>query len=219
MIYTYTKETSNIFGLQYIPKLFGSIDDDSDGGDWGAKEELGAYNGSSTHFTPCAESALLTGFKWADKVTSILEIGVHRPTHAADVSSTQILFREKPMDAIYLGVDIDDRSQLNSVKNNIVTIRCSSSDYLQVYTWMNYMNIKEFDFIFIDGWHSVNQVVTEWTHYASKLSVGGVIGFHDTNYHPGPRLVYDAIDSTIFDKKKFCVSSDEFGLAFAKRIK
>lgn len=81
---------------------------------------------------------------------------------------------------------------------------------------MKYINVQNIDFLFIDGLHSINQVVSDWK-YTEKLSDIGIVGMHDTNAHPGPYCVYDAIDETIFRKKKYCPNND-WGIAFAEKI-
>ena len=60
-----------------------------------------------------------------------------------------------------------------------------------------------FDFIFIDGWHSINQVLDDWK-FTEFLAEGGIVGFHDTNTHPGPMLFVDNLnpDKYIVERKK-----------------
>jgi hypothetical protein len=50
------------------------------------------------------------------------------------------------------------------------------------------------------------------------LSKNGIVGFHDTNHHPGPRWLLENIDSTVWKLTNF--PSDEtkdFGIGFAWR--
>jgi predicted O-methyltransferase YrrM len=77
---------------------------------------------------------------------------------------------------------------------------------------------NEIDVLFIDGDHSVNQVVKEWAGYVPYLSNNGVVIFHDTTVHPGPAVVYDAIDEAYFDKRRYFADRiDDWGVAVARR--
>ena len=76
------------------------------------------------------------------------------------------------------------------------------------------LGITQFDFIFIDGWHSINAVMTEW-EYTRLLSPTGIVGFHDTNYHPGPKEFVDAINQEKWNVAKVC--PDDYGISFAWR--
>ena len=67
---------------------------------------------------------------------------------------------------------------------------------------MNEHGHQFIDFMFIDGWHSINQVISEW-QYWEKMIPNGVMAFHDTNHHPGPVAVLDAIDTNIFTVEYF----------------
>jgi hypothetical protein len=43
------------------------------------------------------------------------------------------------------------------------------------------------------------------------------MAFHDTNYHPGPVALLDAVDESIFDIKLFNRDEDDAGVAYVKR--
>ncbi len=79
---------------------------------------------------------------------------------------------------------------------------------------MNSLNIKEIDFLFIDGWHSINMVINDWL-YTEKLSKNGIVGFHDTNRHPGPFYVFEAIDENLYYKYKYFEELEDWGISFA----
>jgi len=60
-----------------------------------------------------------------------------------------------------------------------------SADRDRAYALMDGLDLDTIDFLFIDGWHSVNQRLADW-RYVERLSPGGVVVMHDTNVHPGP---------------------------------
>ncbi len=146
---------------------------------------------------------------------SILEIGVHRN---GENSSTGVILDIKQ--GKYLGVDIEDKSFLDEPNKGIFTFQTDSSNYDDIVRKLEVINYGEIvlDFLFIDGWHSVNQVLRDW-RFAELLRPGGVAGFHDTNAHPGPYIVFDAIDETLFRKEKFLEEDyGDWGISFATRL-
>ncbi len=141
---------------------------------------------------------------------AILEIGVQR--NPLELSSTGIILKYKNLDAKYIGVDLEDKSFLNDPSKNIYTIKTDSADYEAVYDLMQKLNIEEFDLIFIDGFHSINRVLKE-LKYIENLSEFGVVIMHDTNWHPGPTTIFDAIDNNVYHKQKFCTDQNDNGIA------
>ena len=140
-----------------------------------------------------------------------LEIGVCRNFNK---SSTYTIFKNLPEDGIYLGVDLDDKSYLSESRNGIHTIQESSSSYDVVINKLNSLNIHSLDFILIDGWHSINQVLSDW-EYTKILSPGGVVAFHDVTAHPGPHAFINALD-----KSKWVVQPNlcpnDYGFGYCK---
>ncbi len=56
--------------------------------------------------------------------------------------------------------------------------------------------------------------------FAQHLKVGGYIFFHDTNVHPGPCVILDALDRKVFEVKQYLQEDrNDWGVAVAKRIK
>lgn len=150
-----------------------------------------SYNIHQPEFTECNRNALLEQFlKIKTSCRAILEIGVCR--NRKD-SSTYVFLENKEISTIYVGIDLDDKSFLNSKENNIYTLKKNSSDIDENIEKFNQLGISEFDFIFIDGWHSINQVLTDW-EYTKMLSQNGIVGFHDTSCHLGPHLFVRALD-------------------------
>lgn len=130
--------------------------------------------------------------KVKDSCRAILEIGISRELNGED-NFTQIFLRNKLPETIYVGIDVDDKTYLNNAENKVYTIQSSSSDYEHCMNIIKSHGVDKFDFIFIDGWHSINQVLADW-EYTNILGDQGVVGFHDTAYHPGPKYFLDAVD-------------------------
>lgn len=148
---------------------------------------------------------------------SILEIGVHR-NQIGDESSTSIFFKNKSDDCLYLGVDMDNRKSLNNPEKNIHTVQCRSEDYDTVRSKMAEIGMETIDVLFIDGWHSVNQLLYDW-EYSDILSEDGMVVFHDTRLHPGPNLFVNALDTNIWRVVPDACADQpsDWGLGFAWR--
>ena len=77
---------------------------------------------------------------------------------------------------------------------------------------MKEIESESIDFLFIDGWYSINQVIDElW--YLQFMKPGGVIGFHDVNYHPGPKAVLEALNPNLFKVTNY--NTPDWGVGFA----
>jgi cephalosporin hydroxylase len=147
-----------------------------------------------------------------DNCRAILEIGISR--EGAD-SFTNIFLRNKRPETIYIGIDIEDKSYLNNPSQNVFTIRGSSTDYEGCMNICRSHGVTELDFIFIDGLHSVNQVLLDW-EYTKVLSHAGIVGFHDTQYHPGPTLFVNALDTNKWHVDAQVVNNiKDWGIGFA----
>jgi hypothetical protein len=149
-----------------------------------------------------------------DKCKAILEIGISRE---GPDSFTNIFIQNKNPDTIYIGIDTDNKTYLDNTDNKVYTIQTSSSNYEQCVQFFKERGVTEFDFIFIDGWHSVNQVLLDW-EYTNLLGQNGVVGFHDTQWHPGPKLFVEALDTNKWDVEKQVVPEErDWGIGFARR--
>ena len=144
----------------------------------------------------------------------VVEIGVQR--NPLPESSTGILLSHKPAHAVYIGIDIENKSHLNDPANHIHTLQMDSSDRSAVYALMDSLGVPGIDFLFIDGWHSVRQCVTDW-QYTERLSPQGTVMMHDTNVHPGPVCVFEAIDEAHFEKTKLCTDGPDWGISVIRR--
>ena len=163
------------------------------------------------HFTPCTAATFKDLFsKVKNNCKAIFEIGVmghhHHESNAG--ISTEILKEMKNKDTAYLGVDIEHRS-IQDDENNIHFLQADSMNTEAIHAKIKELEINEFDFIFIDGWHSVNAVLHEWENYIIPfLSKKGIVAFHDVHTHPGPYALFEAVDTEIFESKKYCHGND-----------
>lgn len=144
---------------------------------------------------------------------AILEIGIHRN---ATRSVAEIFFRNKLDSTVYVGIDIEDKSYLNNPSKNIYTIKNDSSNYEQNMQIIRSLGVTQFDFIFIDGWHSINQVMRDW-EYTSILSDYGIVGFHDTNIHPGPQRFVGGLDLNKWHVEHNVCPGNDWGVGFARK--
>lgn len=167
--------------------------------------------------SPCNIHALREQFmRVRDGCRAILEIGVNHNATPTPMTSTNLFLSTKKKETVYLGVDLNDKSYLNSPQDNVFTMMGDSSLIGDVMTNASSLGITEFDFIFIDGWHSINQVMREW-EYTHWLGPRGIVGFHDTAVHPGPALFVQHLDRTRWDVLENCCgfSHHDFGIGFA----
>jgi hypothetical protein len=168
-------------------------------------------------FSMCNQAALTEEFsKVKDQTKVIVEIGVSRVTYnqTYDQTSTSIFLRHKNPETIYLGIDIDDKTFLQGLERNVFTLQSKSEYYERVKAKLDALRITQIDFLFVDGWHSINQVIDElW--YVDFMKPGGVIGFHDTNYHPGPSRIIKNLNPNIFEVRQLCQQQDDWGIGFA----
>ena len=142
----------------------------------------------------------------------IVEIGVDRNPNR---SFTRALIDNKPSGCVYVGIDTLDRSRIRNARKGIYFIQGDSSDMGLLESFMSEMGLKYIDLLFLDGDHSVNQVVKDWRY--SKWVRGAVV-FHDTNAHPGPLLVFDAIDEYMWRKEKFFEKDPDYGMGVVWRL-
>lgn len=199
---------SNINGLKLIPQIknFGNEANDADG----------------LPFTHCCSQEVSdNNFNLAKELTkkyakkNIVEIGINRN---GSNSFTWAMINNKSKDVKYLGIDLDDKSEMNSLENNIFTIRANSFDQIKIRDYIKNIGIDEISILFIDGNHSVNAVINDWK-YTDFLSKDGIVVFHDTNYHPGPRILIESIDEKLYRiEKYFSNDSNDYGMGVAYRI-
>lgn len=155
-----------------------------------------------------------------DHTNCIVEIGVCREYRTTANTSTGVFFDNKLQKTHYIGIDIRDLRSLESRSRNIKLFRMDSSDISRVERYMNGEGIKQIDFLMIDGWHGINQVLKDW-EYTKFLAEDGIVAFHDTAYHPGPYLFINALDNSKWHVVHNACSDNkkDFGIGFAWRKK
>lgn len=205
--YPVKKKSSNIFGLTYIPTLQPYYSDDDDF-IFGLHENV-PIEVSDGNLSKVKEAFLSKkeGCKF------ILEIGVCRNELR---SMTHVFLKNKKNETIFLGIDIDDKTFLNDPDKNIYTLRTDSVNQKLVRSKIKEIGNYKIDLLFIDGWHSINAVVNDWK-YTDLLSDHGVVIMHDTNCHPGPMCVFDAVDENLFNKQKYFSEDADWGLAILEK--
>ena len=200
------KLPTKIYGLKHLPSIEPYSDNNLDGClfDW-PYTNIEVSEGNKDIVYKCL-------MRLGTKCRSIMEIGVHR--NNTDSIST-ILMKKKPDPAIYVGIDIEDKSYLSNPTENIFTIKANSHDQIFIRQSLQNLGINKLDLLMIDGWHSVNACINDWM-YSDILNDNGVVIMHDSNAHPGPIALYDAIDENLFDKERYCLDDNGIAVAWKK---
>lgn len=214
MLYDVIERKTDIWGLKYEPSIEPAYSDDDD-----FIEEFFDTIHPSHHYSLLNQQILCEQLV---NVKTILEIGVYRSENfrgitSPDPTSSDTIFQNKDFDCIYLGIDKHGKQYLDNEMKNIHTFSVNSLKRAAVRNHMQELGMEQIDLLVIDGWHSVTQVLNDW-QYTEWLSQTGVVVFHDTNVHPGPIVVFDAVDETLFDKQKFGENKTDWGIAICKRI-
>lgn len=188
--------------------------DNSDSNDGRIKPPEG-WTWPSMEVSDCNRESLKERFlRVKDNCPAILEIRVNREING-EYTTTGILLNNKNTETVYVGIDIDDKSYLNNQDRNIFTIKNTSMDVENNILKIKEFGVKEFGFIFIDGWHSINAVITEW-EYTQLLAPHGIVGFHDTTQHPGPHYFVRNLNKDIWHVEENTCPFDH-GIGFAWR--
>jgi predicted O-methyltransferase YrrM len=191
---------------------FGDGFDDHDGPNNGKIVREEPQQQGHEEFSPCNRAELTERFlAIKEQCRAVLEIGVARNGGG---SSSYCFLNNKKDETFYVGIDKESKTFLDDAGKRIHTIQADSGDIDQNIEKMKELGIEELDFIFIDGWHSVNQVLKDW-EYTKILSKNGIVGFHDTNEHPGPNLFMKALNTDLWDVEMLCKS--DWGVGFARR--
>ena len=194
--------------LNFDIRSDGSIDDEDiyDGG------EIKPFEMSDCNLFNLKQEFL--SLKSSKKIKAIFEIGICRNKFRSSCFS---YLENKDNDTYYFGVDIEDKSFLDNHAKNIYTIRNNSSNIEEIMNFINGFGVYEFDFIFIDGDHTLNQVLYDW-RFTQFLSNNGVVGLHDTNFHRGPKIFVDNLDTNKFIIDKLCLDPSDWGITFIRKI-
>jgi hypothetical protein len=201
------KHDSLVFGLEYIPSLEPEMSDDVDA--------FVMCNGIAPGSVSWQVSRYIESIVSAHSAMNILEIGVN--AHPEN-SMTKAILENCARGSKYFGIDLEERN-VDGIKVadgvQWVIARGDSSRFDDVCDALMKLNMKPLDMLVIDGLHSVNQVVRDF-RYASLVKHGGIVLMHDILDHPGGRLVFDAVDSTVFTKEVLCPEGD-WGLGILTR--
>lgn len=190
---------TNIYGLKFLPQMGNGYDNDKE---WESFSKRCSVEVSQRNYE------LVQSVSQKYMTHGIIEIGISRN---GDGSFTQAMLKNKPRDVIYLGVDIEDKTYLNNLDENIYTIVESSFNRNSVIDYAKKIGLEKVSILFIDGFHSLNAVINDW-QYVELLSDNGIIILHDTNYHPGPTVFVECIDNELFDVEKYFTDMDDYGV-------
>ena len=162
-------------------------------------------------FSYCNRYHLLEQYnKVYDNAKSILEIGVGRN---GEESSCSVFLNNKKKETIYVGIDIADKTFLNDTENNVYTIQNDSAKYDENLKIFKKIGVEKFDFIHIDGMHTINGMIWDW-EYTNLLSSNGIVAIHDVSAHVGPRRFVENIDRNKWNLI-FNACPKDHGIAFA----
>lgn len=206
-MYSIRRLPEPVFGLTFKPSVEPGHSDDADFcGEF--------YRPVPREFSPANQEVLRQCLLRTPDVRCIVEIGVQR--NPLPESSTGILLRHKPAGSVYIGVDIEDKSHLADPAGGVYVLKTDSADRARAFALMDELGLRGIDFLFIDGWHSVRQCLADWS-YVERLSPRGSVVMHDTNGHPGPFALFEAIDDRLFEKTKHCTEGPDWGIATVVR--
>jgi cephalosporin hydroxylase len=138
------------------------------------------------------------------EISAIMEIGVSRN---GERSLSHTLITHKPLDCVYVGVDVNPKPHMVDHSRNQHMIQANSWQQQLIRTQLAELGVTQLDLLLIDGDHSVNTVLNDWL-YTDLVRPGGSVIMHDTNSHPGPVLVFDAVDPIMWHKERYCKEND-----------
>lgn len=122
--------------------------------------------------------------------------------------STEVFAKNKNSEAAFYSIDIVahnpgiDRQKYK----NIEFVQSKSVDQ----KIKGILGDRLIDILFIDGDHSLQVVFEEYQFYLPLMKKDGIILLHDTTLHPGPFLLMEAIDESVF--KKEVLFEEDYGL-------
>jgi hypothetical protein len=204
----YEEPPSEHLYLTHKPQLVGQDND----ADWISGPYDYLHRKITREFSEANRNILIAAMTCLPYPINIVEIGVNR--NGALSSTTSILENKKPDDR-YFGIDLSGPQLYGVTGDNVFTFCGDSGAYEAVLSDMEAHDMRSIDLLVIDGWHSVNQVLKDW-NYSDLFNTGSIVLMHDTNYHPGPSLVFDAIDEKKFKKHKFMAGSvEDWGIGMA----
>jgi hypothetical protein len=201
------RQPTDVPGLKWFPSLEPHVSNDQD---W---PPFGFPNSPETSDANLeAASNILR--QMGLKCKCIVEIGVDRN---GSRSFTRVFLEQKPSDCIYLGVDIEPKPHIHDPSKRSFFLQTTSHNRAAIVKQLALLGVSHIDCLMIDGWHSVNTAVNDW-QLSSMVSSHGVVLLHDTNAHPGPVALFDAVDESQWNKTRLFVDND-MGLAvFSRKV-
>lgn len=200
-----SQQPTQIPGLKWFPNLAPTVSNDEDFPPFGFP--------NSAEVSDCNLIVLKNAIdKLGNKLNCVVEIGVDRN---GSRSFTSMLLKARPPNSIYLGIDVDDKSHVHQPEKNQFFLRTNSHNQQTVRDYLSSIGAQKIDLLLIDGWHSVNTAVNDWS-YNDLVSDHGLIVLHDTNAHPGPVALFDAVDETQWRKTRYC-TQDDMGISLFVR--
>lgn len=151
------------------------------------------------------------------KLELVVEIGIARSNVW---SSTFFLLDNKADSLSYLGIDTNPvcKSFVDSWnKPNAHAKVIDSSNTDAIMQEIENLGFKEIDFLIIDGNHSADHIYKDFK-LANFVRKGGIILFHDTNYHPGPKLLFECIDPLVYESNLYYVDEEDWGVGTLKKL-
>lgn len=206
------KRESDRYGLTYIPSLNSNLDS-MDYIDFELRKIAIKENDGNRQFTFRDRLVALRNFKKIrNNCKCIVEIGV--ASNFAG-SSTEMWLTYKKDNTHFFGIDLDiERKQHHQEwKPNVHMLQMDSKkDKEKILDKLKESGCEQIDVLFIDGDHSVEMMLNDWG-YSEYVRKGGLIVVHDLAVHPGPYLVWDAINKKEFEKSKhFCDVDNDWGV-------
>lgn len=206
---------TEVFGLTKELHLLG----DSDHRDWIPCEKDYLHHQMICEFSDQDKSVVKNVLEELKEtqLKNVMEIGIAR---SVENSSTLFILEHKGEDTKYVGVDMTQTcvewAASWGFPNTFPLLENSQNTHI-VKHFLEMLNIKELDFLHIDGNHSTSHVYNDFK-FAEYVRKGGYVMFHDTNYHPGPSLLLECIDTTKFEIKRYFVDEEDWGVTTLKRI-
>jgi SAM-dependent methyltransferase len=138
-----------------------------------------------------------------------IEIGVFCGGHASKIleAGTEMLIGIDPYHLYEPGMPCLETQEDWDILCNIVNHRLKETNYIHFrMTSDEFMNRldegdKDYDFIFIDGLHTADQLSKDLQNYSSLIRQGGVIACHDYNHPFFPELT-GVIDTFVKENNK-----------------
>lgn len=224
-MYNIIKKETTINGLKYEPSITADDVTDSDDISMPHVHMHGYTNALNQPFSVSRGNCkvveeVVAAIGLSNK--GILEIGL--ATNDDDgypirQSITYELVSNKPPSTPYLGIDIADHRCLVNRGNNMHFLQTYSTDQEAVRKKLKEIKANSISILCIDGDHSVNTVINDFK-YSDLVEEGGIIIMHDTNVHPGPVVVVDAIDTNVYKVKKHQTDHKlDWGITVAQKLK